>query len=569
LFSIEDLGRTFGRIDGAGYKAYKSIQGVYDGGDCWLYINHVQSDPYAPPSKIRVRAAMSKARFPEYLYQGIRLTALEDMIARIVRNNIKGTYRQLNGTGRSGSINIDAGQQQVLKRTAARVTPEFVEIRMTVGLPAAGRKIRGRDARKMLCEDVINIAYKSLFFDELLEDRLAEHVYLYEDQEFVREQLDELGLVAFVGNGAVLPRKSGDNDIPMSSEKAVLFTSPEDMEVEVETRHHGLVRGMGIKKGVTLIVGGGYHGKSTLLKAIERGIYNHIGGDGREWVITSADAAKIRAEDGRSVEKVDIRYFIDNLPFGQDTRRFSTMNASGSTSQAANIVEAVEAGARLLLLDEDTSATNFMIRDARMQKLIAKDKEPITPFIDRIVPLHEKHGISTILVIGGAGDYLDAADRVIMLDSYRVYDLSEKAREVVGEISSGRTQEKEGDFEPYSGRVIKKSSLNFVRGDRVKVSAKGLHTIMAGRQTVDLDAVEQLVDSSQTRAIAECLRYMEKYIDGKRTLNQLLDLLCNDMKQDMGVITPFTNGVHPGELAMPRRIELAAAINRLRVLQIQ
>ena len=101
---------------------------------------------------------------------------------------------------------------------------------------------------------------------------------------------------------------------------------------------------MGIRKGITLIVGGGYHGKSTLLKALEAGVYNHIAGDGREFVITDDTAFKLRAEDGRSITGVDISPFIKNLPNKKDTVHFSTEDASGSTSQAANLMEALESG---------------------------------------------------------------------------------------------------------------------------------------------------------------------------------------------------------------------------------
>ena len=241
------------------------------------------------------------------------------------------------------------------------------------------------------------------------------------------------------------------------------------MEVELPTIHHGLIKGMGLPKGVSLIVGGGYHGKSTLLKAIEKGVYNHIRGDGREWVISSNNTVKIRAEDGRRIEKVDIKYFIDNLPGGEDTRQFSSVNASGSTSQAANIMEAIEIGSDLLLMDEDTSATNFMIRDAKMQALVAKEKEPITPFIDRIRSLYEKHEISTILVIGGAGDYLDVADQVVMLDAYQVYDVSARAKEVAKSIESNRLSDVKDDQLKYRNRIIKKVQLRDSNRDRVKI----------------------------------------------------------------------------------------------------
>lgn len=569
MLTIVDLERKLNQIDGLGYKAYREIQNSYESEDGILFVDHVQSDPFAPPSKIRIRVPMSKANFPEYLYEGEHLIPLEDIIARIVSKGIKKISGQVHGTGKSGNVSIDAGQQEILKRSAVKITPDFIEARLSVGLPAAGRRIKGKEAIQILCRDIMSLAGKSLYFSELNEDILKEHVYLYEDQQFIRKKLKSEGMAAFVGNGAILPRKSGNSDFPMPEDEAIRFKSPVEMEVEFNTLHHGVVKGMGIQEGISLIVGGGYHGKSTLLRAIERGIYNHIKGDGREWVITTSDAVKIRAEDGRSIKKVDIRYFIDNLPFAKDTREFSSENASGSTSQAANIVEAIESGARLLLLDEDTSATNFMIRDARMQKLISREKEPITPFIDRIGPLYENYGISTILVIGGAGDYIDVAHRVIMLDAYKVVDVTREAFAISEEIQSNRAVEQDGVLKPDKSRVIKKDSFNMLRGDRAKVGAKGLHTIMLAKQPIELQAVEQLVDPSQSRAIAECLRYMQKYVDGSRTLAEILELLFRDIDRDFEVISPFKPGHHPGELALPRRYELASAINHMRSLIIQ
>lgn len=569
MFKIGDLRRKLADIDGSGYKAYKSIQGSYDLENCILFIDHVQADPFAPPSKIRLRVPMEKAAFPEYLYQGLRLTALEDKIARVVEEKIKTNSSYIKGTGKSGNVYIDAGRQEVLKRSAVKITPDFVEARIAIGLPAVGRRIKGKEAAHMLCEDMPAVAASALYFKRLDENELKKHVYLYEDQELIRNNLKQTGLVAFIGNGAVLPRKSGNSNLPMPEKQAIKFISPANMEIEFKTLHHGTIKGMGIPRGVTLIVGGGYHGKTTVLKAIERGIYNHIAGDGREWVITVSDAVKIRAEDGRNVEKVNIRYFIDNLPFSQDTERFSSVNASGSTSQAANIMEAVEIGAELLLLDEDTSATNFMIRDARMQRLIHKNKEPITPFIDRIRPLYEKHGISTILVIGGAGDYLDVADKVIMLDSYRVFDVTEEARLIADEIKSDRQVEADGEFEGIKSRIIKKESFNMLKREKSKVGSRGLTDISLGKMSIDLSAVEQLVDSSQTRAIAECLRYMTRYIDGKRSLRTVVDLVFRDIDRNFEVISPFNPGHHPGDLALPRKYEVASALNRMRSLKIE
>jgi len=381
----QDLTRILRRIDRRGYKAYKDIEGVYSFGRYRLFIDHAQGDPFATPSRIRVRVPAEVAGFPPDTYRSkSRKVGLSDFLTRIFRGNIKRYSKGIRGSGNSGLIEIDAPGQEVLERTSIIVDPAFIEARFAMGLPARGRTIAARDAEDMFFRELPRIIEESLIFSRLDRDRLYRHIETVEDADFIRGKLDELGLVAFLANDSLLPRASGVDESPMRGENVVLFRSPASLEVTIETPNKGKVSGMGIPKGVTLIVGGGYHGKSTLLRAIELGVYNHIPGDGRELVIANPKAVKIRAEDGRRVEKVDISPFINNLPFGKDTTAFSTDDASGSTSQAANIIEALEVGAELLLIDEDTSATNFMIRDHRMQELVAKDKEPITPFIDKV-----------------------------------------------------------------------------------------------------------------------------------------------------------------------------------------
>lgn len=567
--TIDELKRILSKIDGRGYKAYKEIEGEYDFKNFYLYIDHAQSDPFAPMSRVRIRVPMQAADFPGYLYEGVKLIALEDIVARIIKKEINALNLKPSGTDNSSIIFIDAGGQEVIKRTAVKITSEFVEARLSVGLPAVGRTIKGQAASAIFFEVLPLLAEKCLYFKSLDHDKLKEQVNLFADQELIREKLEELGLVAFVGNDSILPRKSGNSNLPLPANEAVKFKSPPSLEVSIETKYHGTIKGMGIQKGVTLITGGGFHGKSTLLKALERGVYNHIKGDGREWIITVSNAVKIRAEDGRNIEKVDISNFIDNLPFNKNTVSFSTENASGSTSQAANIVEAVEIGTKLLLLDEDTSATNFMIRDARMQKLVSKDKEPITPFIDRVRQLYEELDISTVLVIGGSGDYLDVADKVIMLDSYQVYDVTDKAKQIAVQMPGNRTVEHTSSFKISTDRIIKKETFPHGKDKKIKVKAKDLYTIIYGKTVIDLSAVEQLVDFGQTRAIADLLVYMPKYLDNKSSLKEIIKKLYTDLSQDLEVISPFPKGQHPGDLVLPRSQEIYAALNRMRTLKIK
>lgn len=558
------------RIDGKGYKAYQEIEGCYDFGKYMLFIDKVQADPFAPPSKIRIRVEQRYAKFPFALFETRnKRIALCDYIARCVANAIKKLESGVRGTGKSGLILIDHGKQEILERSSIKINEDYIEARLFCGLPARGRKILGKDAEKIFFSELSQITENSLFFQVIDQNELRSYIELVEDQEYIRANLSKNSLVAFVANGSILPRRSGISDLPLIGKRVIPFKSPQDLEISFNTPNHGIIKGMGIPEGVTLIVGGGYHGKSTLLRAIERGVYNHIPDDGREWVITVKEAVKIRAEDGRRVEKVDISPFIDNLPFGQNTHQFTTENASGSTSQAANIIEALEIGAKLLLIDEDTSATNFMIRDARMQALVTKEKEPITPFIDKVRLLKTDMGVSTILVIGGSGDYLDVADTVIMLDEYVPRNVTEQAKSIIKKYENRREPEGGIRFGKVAPRIPLPESFDPRSGVKTKVSAKGLDTIQFGHYSIELDYVEQLVDVSQTRAIADMIYYAwrRQYFNGKNTLREVIELIEQDLdKYGLDVFSPYKEG--SWDYARPRKFEIAAAINRLRSLKI-
>ncbi|MEA3365308.1 MAG: ABC-ATPase domain-containing protein [Candidatus Hydrogenedentes bacterium] len=580
MYTRQDLEHTLQRIDGRGYKAYKDIRGAYQFERFPLHIDYVQGDPFAAPSKIRLRVPQTVAGIPKEMYtNSVRRLAIEDYLARRVRSVIRSTVRGNRGTGKSGLVYIDAGGQEVLKRTAMVVCPEWVEARMWVGLPAGGRRILGREAAAMLCDELPALVAGALVWDALDQADARAFVDCVENQEHIRARLPERALAAFVANGAILPRRSGASGLPLEREEAVDFKAPEAFEVSFELPNplaNGAtsITGMGISEGVTLIVGGGYHGKSTLLQALEHGVYPHIPGDGREYVVTRKDAVKIRAEDGRRVENVDINAFISALPYGRDTRAFSSEDASGSTSQAANIVEALEAGSRLLLLDEDTSATNFMVRDARMQALVHKEHEPITPFLDRVAEMHETLGVSTILVMGGCGDYFDVADRVIMMREYLPYDATSEARAVADAQPSQRMAEKPMSLGAITERIPIAESFDPSRGRRdVKIDAKSRDLILFGREPIELRGVEQLIDTSQTRATGYAIhRATQELMTGKRTLREVLDALEHLLENEAGldILDPFRKDErHPGNFAMPRKYEIAAAINRLRSVQMR
>lgn len=563
----DDLRRILGRIDGKGYPAYKDIRGDYEFPGFTLLIDHVQGDPFAAPSRLRAWVPQQIAGYPPDTFSNrSRRIALADFLTRAF-DAVCSQMSGHKGSGKSGLIAIDRPGQQILERTSALVDENAVEVRFVVGLPAAGRRVLGRRAAAMLCDSLPRIVESALRFRANNRVALYHHVRTAEDADWLRSQLAANGLVAFVAEGALLPRRSGVDDRPLRT-GAIPFQSPPSLRAEFRLPNAGLVAGMGVPAGVTLIVGGGYHGKSTLLNALERGVYNHIPGDGRELVVSDEGAVKIRAEDGRAVTGVDISPFIGVLPNGVDTRYFSTANASGSTSQAANIVEALEAGGRILLVDEDTAATNFMIRDHRMQELIAKEREPITPFIDKVRQLYHERGVSTVLVMGGSGDYFDVADTVIAMDAYIPRDVTAQARAIAGRYRAERRPEGGAHFGQVTPRVPLAESLDPSKGRReVKISARGVKTILFGTNEIDLTAVEQLVDPSQLNAIGQALYYArQRYMDGRRTLPQILDAVMADLDRDgPNVLDPRP----VGDLARFRRYELAAALNRLRTLRVR
>ncbi|WP_296108705.1 ABC-ATPase domain-containing protein [uncultured Corynebacterium sp.] len=553
--TLSDLFSRTKSLDGAGYGAYKKLKGAYSEPDLTVSIDRVQADPYASPSKVRLILPMKAAGIPQHLVDDATgRVAVADFLARRIQAE----------SHRSRNVHIGDIGQQVLERTHVLVTPDRVEARLLVGLPAKGRRILGRQAAHLLADDLPQLADDCLRHDRFAPadvQALEDHVALLRDQEALRAQLKSRKLVAFVGNGAILPRAAGDSDRPLAANQATTFESPESLSQTFELPSGRTVTGMGIPEGLTVIVGGGYHGKSTLLHALERGIYPHVAGDGREWVISRADVASVRAEDGRPITGDDISPFITNLPTGADTRHFTTTNASGSTSQAANVVEAHAAGTSTLLIDEDTSATNFMIRDRLMQRLVPNNKEPITPFVQRVRSLYDATSVSTVLIAGGSGAYLRLADTVIAMDAYRPSEVTERAHDIARE---GEASEDTGEFRHITAeRVLARGTLS----SRKPPKPRGLSTISVDRSDIDLSAVGQLVAPSQTAAIAAALAWLSKNADGQTPMVDLVARLERQItEKGLAVLAPGRD--HPGHLSRPRGAEILAAANRYRELKL-
>lgn len=561
-----DLQEMLRRIDHRGYPAYKETRGKYDFGDFVLSIDHVQGDPFASPSKLSVWVDGSKAGFDKSLYDTKdKKVALEDHLLRNMARQVKDYSFKAKGSGKSGLISVTNPGQEILERSACQINADNgnVVVRLEVGFPANGRTINSRELEKILFDFLPTCVKKTLYSVSYKQENLRKVADLAIDQRFIREKLSEMGLVAFVANGSILPRRSGISQVAMKD--AVAFTSPESLEVTLKLPNAGSVKGMGIPKGITLIVGGGYHGKSTLLKALELGVYNHVAGDGREYVITDDSAVKLRAEDGRSIQNTDISMFIRNLPNKKDTKSFYTEDASGSTSQAANTIEAIETGSKVFLMDEDTSATNFMIRDELMQKVVTRDMEPIIPFIDRVEELFESYGISTVLVAGSSGSYFYKADHIIQMKEYEPFEITEMAKR---EAESFRDKNNESKTDisdrPSFERVVRYDAA-FAKNDRIKIKTMGLDGISINKETVDLRYMEQFVDSEQLNAVAQMIKFLKiSAWNGKVTVNDAVDKLYNRVEKQG--FDAFIKGDIPGNLAYVRKQELYGAINRCREL---
>ncbi|MFQ7629644.1 MAG: ABC-ATPase domain-containing protein [Mediterraneibacter sp.] len=576
----EELRQQLRSINRKSYPAYKGLKSLYHFGNYILSIDHVQGDPFASPSHVSIQISHRDAGFPvEYYKDTLTGTTLCDYLTRQFEKQVSQYSFRAKGSGKSGLLTVSHCGQEILSRTACEITEKGITARFFVGFPANGRTINATELEKILFDFLPVCIQKSFFYSSLNAKELQNYIELAEDQEFIRQTLPAKNLCAFIADGSILPRESGISSRPMKA--SVPFTSPDSLRISINLPHKGKITGMGIPKGITLIVGGGYHGKSTLLNALELGVYNHIPGDGREYVITDATAVKLRSEDGRFIKDVDISMFINDLPNKKDTRCFSTLDASGSTSQAAGIVESMEAGSHLFLLDEDTSATNFMVRDAFMQQVIQREKEPITPFLERAEDLYKKAGISTVLVAGSSGAFFHIADTIIQMDNYVPKDITASVKKLCCQYPLPSVSVT--DFQlPHSHRIMSRpaesskrlrhnsrgnhSDSDATRPERLKTRISGTDSFSLGKQKIDLRYTEQLIDTEQTAALGLLLKYaVEHLADGRRTLPEIVQFLWKNLSSH-GLSFFTENQKISCGYAIPRIQEIYACLNRYRGL---
>lgn len=567
----ENLRELLRQIDHRSYPAYKELKGSYSWPLYRLNIDHVQGDPFASPSALRIQVRGAVAGFPlEWAQKECTSIALCDDLLRRFQAQIRMFAFRAGGSGKSGLISCSKPGQEILRRSAVELDRNTgdVTVRFYVGFPAAGRTILAEELDKICFDFLPKCVERSLIYKNLKQEEVIRVIHLAEDQEALRLGMEEKGLAAFVADNSILPRESGVSQKPMKD--AIPFLSPESMRVSFCLPHKGKITGMGIKKGITLIIGGGYHGKSTLLKALERGVYNHIPGDGREFCLTDPTAVKVRAEDGRCVHKTDISSFINRLPNKTDTKMFSTPDASGSTSQAAAVIEAIESGAKLLLMDEDTCATNFMVRDELMQQIVSPKEETITPFVDQMKNLYEKTGLSMIIALGSSGAFFEPADQVIRMDQYRPYDETPRVREVLAKWDKSGENGEAADFvmPDFSLRCPKAGQELFGRDGRVRHKTMGKDGLSIGHEQLDLRGVEQIVDEEQTECLAQLLVTSAGAMDGRTSVREIVRHHMDQIRQK-GLAGAVQGKQVPGNLALAREQEFYAALNRCRMISMR
>ncbi len=559
----EKLRQQILSIDGKGYKSYKQFQKTnWELGFFKLRFEHVQGDPFAAPSRFSVKVSLNNAGFAkEMAATSLRRLAIEDFVLRAFHASLKKVDLEKKGSGKSSVICALNPSQKILKRSAVLIEDEEICLIFFIGLPAKGRRVYADQFLKifekylpLILENTFCIQYSGLGL-------LEKHIHTLEDYDALQKELVKNKWVAFVADGSNLPRVSGNSDQPLTK-KSIAFVSPKDFNQYIQLPHQGKVKGMAIPRGITVVVGGGFHGKSTLLRALQSAVYPHIPGDGRELVATLPTAVKIRSEDGRGVSPIDISPFMSELPTIENTQFFSTSSASGSTSQAINILEALEIETQLLLMDEDSCATNFMIRDSRMQALVRKNKEPITPFIDRVEELFENFGVSSVLVMGGCGDYFDPAHHVIKMEEFFPALVTKEAKKIAKAIPTGRKIENRFKFEKVRERIVDPSSLKFDRNSKdCFIKSHGTNTLIIGWKEIDARYLEQLVEQGQLEACGWILNKLKSQKkNGFLKIKDVMTLFKKFEEEGLANLSIYNNGF----LSQPRIHEFMAVWNRLR-----
>ena len=547
-------------LQGKNYGLYKSLADrSWDFGDFVLEFLHVQGDPYAPASRVMIKASLLMLGFPsEWGGTFERRLALSDYLYRRLSALVREKYPD-----RDAAVVFDTAGPEMLVRNALWVDNGELRACLQVRLPGDGRKIQAEAAAEILTMVLPDLVSAALYNSgeskkDGVEPELVEHYRVLAERKEILSQLEERGLCAFVPDGAVLPRASGLSELPMDG--AVPFVAPEEMAVTLVANGRE-IRGMGIPKGITVISGGAFHGKSTLLQALTKSV------DGREGIVVSESAVRVGVEDGRSVRGTDLSQFVRDLPGGISTKNFTTACASGSTSEAANLMEAMEAGSDVFLIDEDSSAVNFLIRDVRVRKLLGDDREPLIPLTDRIREIKNR---SFILVAGACGDFLDLADNIIVMASYKAECARINGKNKIVPGLPAFVEPQCRDFAEYVKPLLPSLRPASAVERQVKVKISGDTLLQIGFLVSDTSKAGALVDKQQRFGAGFMLLNLCQNAasnndangeSAKATIMERINALCEKIK-NVG-FRNLPQGLSR-EMSLPRPIDIACVLYRLR-----
>ncbi len=554
-------------IEGKDSSEYARLVGDFDFSRFVLKISQVPAESSTSPALFIVRVPQIIAGFPPHYFDTpVRRTALEDFLTRKVADQID-TLAQYNEEGISRRhLSVAMPGQKILPRTSMLVTEEYVEARIYVMLPQRDGRVDGERVRDIFFEELASVVNASLVYCNLDERELTAFVNSMEDADQIRQTLSMRGLLGFVADGSMLARM-GNTDFP-DYEAVTPLRVDSDIQVEMEVPNGGTIKGLGIPAGLTLILGDSYSGRIDLMKALAAGIYNHIPGDGRELAVTVPDAVSVAAEPGRSVQKVDVSLFIKEMEAGSQPAEFSTAEAEPSASQAAGVMEALEIGARAFLFDESTSAAAFLTRDTRLSSLMPEAERRIAPLAQRARHMVDDLGVS-IVVAGAASvaEFIPVADTILRIDEYAVYDVTQAAKALDPAQFQIEEDPNPPDFAQERNRWVVPSSIDSSKGtDDQHIVAESIELLRFGRGLINLQNITQMADKHQTATIGLILYYARlRYMDESRPLREVMDLIDRDLgTEGLEVLSRDLRG----DLARPRRYEIAAALNRLSSLRV-
>lgn len=538
---MERLKNLLKGIDGKGFKAYKDLLGDYEHTNFKLEILNIQGDPFASPTMFHMSLSLKKLGVRDEFYEmKFKRLAFEDFLLREI-------YSGLENKNLTNEVFITKPQNEIIKRSAIAIKGDNLSIKYYFNLPAKGRNVLGEisyEKIKVLSETIYN------FIKDFDLEKAKIHVELNETIELLREKLKKEKIKTFIGNGSILFRENGVGK---------LFVSPKTLEKEFHLKNGVSVKGMCIKEGVTVVTGGLFHGKSTLLTAIKNGVYNHIAGDGKEFVITDREAVNIVAEAGRTINGVDVSYFVNNNSKNEDMKNYYTENASGLLSQAASVIEAIELGASLLLVDEDSSVTNFMFRDKRLNEFFVEEDE-IKPFVNIVKELHGKLDISTIVTTSSIGDFFYEADEVLLLKDCEVLHITDKVKKYVNENVMEPAYL--NTLKYNKGRLNIQSVIEEYQGKKLKLKTNGTNTIALGRDEVSLSCENSIVDNGQLNFIGEIIKKIFSRAElHEKTLKEILEIYDQRIEAE-GIEAVL--GIKNGSLVYARKYEIASIINRIK-----